>query len=273
MTKKKVITIIAIAAALVVGRFVYGYFVGHRSKNLVVYGNVEIRQVNLAFKVDGILEDVKFEEGDTIKEGELLALLDSEPYKVKLSQAKARYQQSKISFDNANIYYKRNIELCAKKSISKQECDDIETRKKEAEADMNFAKGVMDEAQLLLDYTSLYAPNDGIIITRINEKGTVLGAGMPIYTLTLTNKMWIRAFLEESMLGRVQLGTKVTIHNDSGRSYNGHIGFISPVAEFTPKNIETPSLRTDLVYRVRIVVDDADDYLKQGMPVTVNVSK
>ncbi|MNU03140.1 putative efflux pump membrane fusion protein [compost metagenome] len=62
------------------------------------------------------------------------------------------------------------------------------------------------------------------------------------------------------------------IETDSrpGKPYHGKIGFVSPTAEFTPKSVETPDLRTDLVYRLRIIVNDADDALRQGMPVTVH---
>ena len=84
--------------------------------------------------------------------------------------------------------------------------------------------------------------------------------------------MWARAFIEEIYLGKVELGQKVNITTDSTDTiYTGTISFISPIAEFTPKNIETPSLRTSLVYRVRIVIDNPDDYLKQGMPITIKL--
>jgi HlyD family secretion protein len=63
----------------------------------------------------------------------------------------------------------------------------------------------------------------------------------------------------------------VDVFDDSGphHAIKGHIGFISPTAEFTPKSVETPDLRTDLVYRLRVIIDDADPSLRQGMPVTV----
>jgi HlyD family secretion protein len=63
----------------------------------------------------------------------------------------------------------------------------------------------------------------------------------------------------------------VTTDSAPGHQYHAHIGFISPVAEFTPKSVETPELRTDLVYRIRVIVDDADQGLRQGMPVTLHV--
>ena len=82
--------------------------------------------------------------------------------------------------------------------------------------------------------------------------------------------MWAKVYIKETDLGKIKIGSIAKIYTDStSKVYNGHVGFISPVAEFTPKNIETTSLRTDLVYKVKIIINDADDYLKQGMPITV----
>lgn len=72
-------------------------------------------------------------------------------------------------------------------------------------------------------------------------------------------------------LGRAVPGSHILIYTDGrpDKPYHGQIGFVSPTAEFTPKTVETEDLRTDLVYRLRIVVNDADDALRQGMPVTL----
>ncbi len=84
--------------------------------------------------------------------------------------------------------------------------------------------------------------------------------------------MYVRAYVGEPDLGRIAPGLKVRVHTDSSRKvYQGQIGFISPRAEFTPKTVETADLRTDLVYRLRVVVSDADAALRQGMPVTIEV--
>ena len=81
----------------------------------------------------------------------------------------------------------------------------------------------------------------------------------------------VRAYVDERNLDQAQPGRKVLLYTDGrpNKPYHGQIGFVSPTAEFTPKTVETPDLRTDLVYRLRIVVTDADDALRQGMPVTV----
>jgi HlyD family secretion protein len=111
-----------------------------------------------------------------------------------------------------------------------------------------------------------------VILTRVREPGAIVGLGMPVYTLSLTETVYVRAYVDESSLGRVVPGDKLIVTTDtSDRQYTGQVGFVSPRAEFTPKSVETPELRTDLVYRLRIVVTDADDSLRQGMPVTITL--
>jgi len=94
-----------------------------------------------------------------------------------------------------------------------------------------------------------------------------------VFTLSLRNPIYVRAYVSEQELGRIHQGSKVTVRTDSSaKVYQGQVGFVSPRAEFTPKSVETTDLRTDLVYRLRIVVADGDEGLAQGMPVTVLVA-
>ena len=100
----------------------------------------------------------------------------------------------------------------------------------------------------------------------------MLSAGLPVYSLSLRDPVYVRAYIDEPHLGRIAPGMQVTITTDSSdRTYTGEIGFISPRAEFTPRTVETTELRTDLVYRLRIVVPESDEGLRQGMPVTVHI--
>lgn len=91
--------------------------------------------------------------------------------------------------------------------------------------------------------------------------------------LSLNKPVVVRAYISEPDLGRIHPGMTLDVASDilPKRAYRGTVGFISPVAEFTPKSVETPDLRTDLVYRLRIIVEDPDLGLRQGMPVTVHV--
>jgi HlyD family secretion protein len=100
----------------------------------------------------------------------------------------------------------------------------------------------------------------------------MVGPTTPIYSLSLQNPIYLRAYVNETELARVIPGLHVNVNCDScQKAYHGTVGFVSPRAEFTPKTVETTDLRTDLVYRVRITVDDADEGLRQGMPVTISL--
>jgi HlyD family secretion protein len=119
----------------------------------------------------------------------------------------------------------------------------------------------------------LIAPNDGIILTRARERGAIVQAGETVFTLTLTSPVWVRTYVNERDLGLIRPGMPASVTTDSApdRPYPAFIGFISPTAEFTPKTVETRELRTDLVYRLRVVVNNPDAGLRQGMPVTVTL--
>ena len=92
--------------------------------------------------------------------------------------------------------------------------------------------------------------------------------------MSLQKPVWVRAYVGEPQLGLIHPGARVQVFTDThpGGPYEGQVGFISPVAEFTPKSVETPELRADLVYRFRVVVTNADAALRQGMPVTIRLS-
>ena len=90
--------------------------------------------------------------------------------------------------------------------------------------------------------------------------------------MALDDEVWVRAFAPEPLLPRVVPGSEVTLTTDGTQQVvPGRIGYVSPAAEFTPKTVETPELRTQLVYRLRIRVENADDGIRQGMPMTITL--
>jgi HlyD family secretion protein len=135
------------------------------------------------------------------------------------------------------------------------------------------AEAALASAELRVQDTVLKAPADGVVLTRAQEPGAVLQAGATVLTLSLVRPVWVRAYVNEPDLGHIHPGMKVEVYTDSRPSqpYQGQIGYTSPRAEFTPKNVETTELRTSLIYRVRVIVENPDEGLRQGMPVTVKV--
>lgn len=301
------------------------WYQSHQDKGLTLYGNVDIRTVNMSFRVGGRLASLSVDEGDAIKTGQTLGMLDKAPYENALLQAKAgvsvaqaqydlmlagyrdeeiaqaaaAVKQAQAAYDYAQNFYARQQGLWKSRTISandrkctllprpaqatlksaQDKLSQYHTGNRpqdiaRAKASLEEAQAQLAQAELDLHDTTLIAPSDGTLMTRAVEPGSMLSAGSTVLTLSLTRPVWVRAYIDEPNLGQMQPGRELLLYTDGrpDKPYHGKVGFVSPTAEFTPKTVETPDLRTDLVYRLRIIVTDADDALRQGMPVTVKVN-
>ena len=119
--------------------------------------------------------------------------------------------------------------------------------------------------------TELLAPSDAVIRTRLLEPGEMASPQRPVFSLAITDPKWIRSYVSEAAVGQIRPGMVASVKVDSfpDRRFEGWVGFISPVAEFTPKTVQLEELRTSLVYEVRVFVKDPGDELRLGMPATV----
>lgn len=264
---------------IVAGIFRYYYWHHPQQKQadfITLYGNVDIRQVDLGFRANGRVISMPFQEGDWIQEGMLIAELDPQPYIDQLTQSQASMEALKTSLIYAEQVFKRREALRSLNdgSISEEDYENALSNKETLLANIKQAEATVELAKTNLKDTKIYAPSNGVILTRIREPGTVVREADPVYTLSLHSPIWVRAFVPEPYLGLIYPSMKAEIFTDTEESkpYQGHIGFISPVAEFTPKTVETTQLRTDLVYRLRIIADNPDNGLRQGMPVTIKLS-
>ena len=250
-----------------------------KPNELTAYGNIEIRQVDLSFQVSGQISKMLKEEGDSVQKGELLAILDDKDYKSNLAKANAEVARTLAIKNDANSQYIRKQPLSEDNTISKMEYDTLLNNKNKTESDYKAALANKQFIQNQLDYTKVYAPDDGIITVRAQEPGATINKGQIIYTMAKNKPVWIRAYINEEDLGNIKYGMPVKVYTDTTnpetgklREYIGQIGYISPVAEFTPKTVQTTDLRTNLVYRIRVYVDNIDEYLRQGMPVTIKIN-
>ncbi len=276
---KRVIYKIIILAVFILMLLLILNYLKQRDKNnheIIAYGNIEIRQVDMGFRVDGTIADMLFEEGDIVKKGQLLAYLENKQYSSVYQKSLAEIDLNTAARNNASSKYERHKPLCLENTTSKQTCDELYNNKKETQAALKAAIAESKRAKTNLDDTKIYAPCDGIIMTRVQEPGSIAIPGQPIYTIAKNKPVWIRAYIPETNLGNIKYGMKAKVYTDTTnpntgkkREYTGWVGYISPVAEFTPKTVETTDLRTDLVYRIRVYVYEVDDFLRQGMPVTV----
>jgi len=288
-----------------------------------LYGNVEIRQVDLSFNAEGAVIAMPKREGDRVHAGEVIADLDPATYQSAAALAEARRDAAKAQLDvllagtrredidqaranlaaaqaslaDAQVTFERQKNLAERNATTQQLLDDARMaldsgRAKVAQTQAALTEAVngpraediaasranlrADEATVDLAHTQLarvhlIAPTDGTIMTRVIEPGTVVLPAAAVYSMAIDSEVWVRAFAPEPLLARVAPGTAVSLTTDAGKSYHGQIGYVSPAAEFTPKTVETPELRTQLVYRLRIRVTDPDAGVRQGMPVTIHL--
>lgn len=142
-----------------------------------------------------------------------------------------------------------------------------------ARATLNEAKVALADAERALNNCVLRAPSDAVVRSRLKEAGDMVGASAPIFELALMQPLWARVYIDESHLGQIAMGQTVEVTVDSfpEERFSATVGFISSVAEFTPKTVQTEALRTHLVYEVRLTVDDPEYRLRLGMPVTARL--
>lgn len=294
---------------------------------LKLYGNVEIREVLLGFRVSGRLKEIYFEEGAHVMPKALLGILDPLPYEIKrnealaslnqaraalakmkkgnrseeIAQANAKHNQVRASLELAEKNYIRTAKLFGEDIVAKKELDAATAQRDALRAELSAAdnalalmkKGFRDEditsaaaslelaeamlhdAENVLADTKLYAPDHCTVLTRLTEPGTVISAGQPVYSVALNKPIQVRAYVSEAELGMIRLGMKGLIYSDSHpEPLSGTVSYIASGAEFTPKQVQTETSRTDLVYRIRLLVEDnRDEILKNGMPVTVIIKK
>lgn len=294
------------------------------SDQLHLYGNVDIREVQLAFRQPGRIAQMGLEEGDAVTVGTRMASLDAQPFRETLAAADAAVQVAQAELDklrrglrpqeivqarqavhqasaiatDAERNFRRQSGLLATGASSQRTVDAARAARDQAVARLEASRAALSQARegfrrediaagearlaaaqaaraqaaTALADTELLAPSAGTVIARVREPGSMVASQSTVYSLSLDTPVYVRAYIGEPDLGRIVPGMTVRVRSDSSdRIYQGRIGFISPRAEFTPKTVETTDLRTDLVYRLRVVIDDPDSSLRRGMPVTIDV--
>lgn len=142
-----------------------------------------------------------------------------------------------------------------------------------ARARIRQAKVALADAQRALDNCVLKSPSQGVIRSRLKEPGDMVNASTPALELALTDPLWARVYIDEINLGKISMGqsVKLTVDSYPDKEFDATVGFISSVAEFTPKTVQTEAVRTSLVYEVRLTVSDPNKQLRLGMPVTAQL--
>jgi len=321
---------LVLAGLIGIGGALWWWVAAHHQtrKEITLYGNIDLRQVDLPFNGNERIADVLVQEGDHVTRGQVLARLDTSRLAPQVAKAEAdvatqqqvvnrlhngnrpeEIEQARANVDaaradavNARAQYERLRALSynsAGRALSRQDLDLAKDADDAAEAKLVVSQKSLElelagprkediaqaEAQLRAEEdqlallrqqwkdAELLAPLDAVVRSRIVEPGEIASPQKAAFTLAITDPKWVRAYVSETDLGALHEGLRATITADAfpSRSFPGWVGFISPVAEFTPKSVETSELRSSLVYQVRVFVQDAANELRLGMPTTVHL--
>ena len=328
MKKMFVVMALAAAAAVAAGAW-YWSRPAANDRELVLYGNVDLRQVALAFPASERITRVLAEEGQKVRAGEVLAELDTRGLRLRLAEAQAqagalqhalarlkagtrpeelaqsqaRTSAAQAEADLARQQLERVLAVQQDsngRAVSQQDVDAARARARSAQAgleqarqgqelarhgprreDVAQAQAQLDAAnaavallQFQLGEAALKSPVNAVVRARLMEAGDMASPQRPVYTLAIADPKWVRTYVREADLGRIKPGMAAGISIDSlpGKTLAGKVGYISSVAEFTPKTVQTEELRTALVYEVRVLAEDKTDVLRMGMPATVRIA-
>ncbi|MBN2290087.1 MAG: HlyD family efflux transporter periplasmic adaptor subunit [Candidatus Glassbacteria bacterium] len=262
-------------------------------------GTFEATEVDVSALLAGTLLKLDKREGDPVSAGELLAQIDAEKLvlerelaevqleavKLELDLAGEKVSAARIQLANDRKKLDRIRTLLTRRSATQQQVDDLATA---VELDRNRLEAALKELQgpeirrreletrlRLLDRniadSRVLSPITGQVIGRYLEPGEVVAAGQAILKIADLSLMEIKVYLPASLLGSLKLGQAVSLRADGApqRQFGGEVVWISPKAEFTPKNVQTAEARAELVYAVKIEVPNPDGVLKIGMPADV----
>ncbi len=328
--KRKILTLLAAAGIAAGGVSAWRHFHPEGpATEMVLYGNVDLRELALAFNNSERIVEVLAQEGDRVKKGQILARLDTSRLLPQVNKAEAELEAQKqvverlhhgsrpeeISQARANVdsaqadaayseYQFQRLDSLSKDSagraVSRQDFDNARFALSSSKAKLKVTQEALQlaligprqedikqaewqlqasTAQLALlrkqlADAELFAPSNAVVRTRVMEPGEMATPQKPVFSLAIVDPKWVRAYVSETDLSKLRPGMQVTIAVDSfaDRRFDGWIGFISSVAEFTPKSVETVELRPSLVYEVRAFVNDGSDELRLGMPATVHLA-
>ncbi|MCU4166504.1 HlyD family secretion protein [Carboxylicivirga caseinilyticus] len=261
------------------------------------YGNFEATDKLISSEVSGRVIQLAVEEGQELKEGDLIALIDTTQLVIKRNQliASRKASQSKTDQVKASIEVlkaqkgvlmkdvTRVYNMYREKAATSKQVDDLQgqvhvmekqlegyyTQIESIKAELGVIDAQLAEIEDQLHRCNLMMPSEGTVLQKFVEQGEMAVMGKPVVKVADLNTMFLRAFVTGSQLPEIQIGQKVEVRfdktEDTNQTIEGTISWISSSAEFTPKIVQTKEERVDLVYAVKIAIEN-DGRVKIGMP-------
>lgn len=287
--KKLIILIVVLTAAVGIGG--YAYWDYRRSQEMLhpqFYsgnGRLEATEIYVSTKLAGRIEEIFVKEGDLVKKGDKLARMQTNTLEAQkaatlarikvregeFAMAQATVKLKESIFTGAEKEFKRQSALIDSNAVSQRMYDEAETRYNNAKADLEYAKanvvaaeGLIAEQQAELQRIEadladcvLVATYDGRIQYLLAREGEVLSAGGRVMNLVNLTDTYMTFFLPTSIVGKVQMGAEVKLVFDAAPNHplDARVTYIDPIAQFTPKSVETKVEREKLMFRIKASLD------------------
>jgi|SRR6056297_179174 len=258
-----------------------------KKSKLEYSGTIESVQYDLSSETTGKIMKIMKKEGDKVKKGELLMIIEHKILDLKLDNARNSLESARENFISSKKNYKtmkktysRISNLFKQKSVSQSKMDETESKFVQVRSAYKIAKSnykkVINEIKIIKEQIKncyIRSPIDGLIVEKINEKGGFVNPGSLVYTVSDIKNMEVYIYIPEKDLGYLKVGQEVKIFSDTypEKGFNGKIYYISEEAEFTPKNVQTKEDRVKLVFKIKIKVKNENRILKSGMPCDVKI--
>ena len=275
--RKQVMTIGGIVAAIVI--VIFGWYEwSHVSTD---NAQIQAHTLMLSSKVSGIVMEVLVNENDVVKEGQVLARIDSKDYNNSLRQTEAELESAKVKFRDAETNYHRMSELYKKSVVSRQQYDTAEATYRELNKRVVAIQDQVAQAQLNASYTEVKAPSNGVIARKSVEPGMVIPVGQPLFGFVDSSERWVVANFKETEIAHIEKGKKVSIDVDAlpGKDFHGEVESLSPstgaVFSLLPPDNATGNF-TKVVQRVPVKIKlldlTPDDIMKLQAGLSANVT-
>ena len=200
--------------------------------HLRLSGTLELTEHAVGAAASGRLATLAVDEGDTVQAGQLLATLE-------------RYEQARRD-------HERLVQLVKEGGVSDQ---------------------AVEQAALALADQRISSPVDGVVLLKVREVGEIVGAGSPVLVIGDRRQLWVKVFVPEGQVNRLRLQQPATVRVDGLKaSFNGHVSFIAPKAEFTPRNVQTPEERVTQTFAVKVALDEPQPFLRPGVAADVSIT-
>ncbi len=218
------------------------------------------KQIKLSFKVKGNIKKFDLDIGDFIKEGDVVAVLDSKPYKIQEQQSSFSLIEAKANLKNAKSSYERVKKLYINQNVSQSELDNAKAVYNATKAKVSSAKEHLEYAKLQLSYTTLYAPKSGYIASVYVQKDENVNSGTPLVLLSNENVLNVTAQIPENFINKININDEVDLTFDSIKN-EIFKAKVSEVAKIASEQLKT--------FQVIVKLNKVDSRIKSGMASTI----